>query len=113
MLNEEIAYRLLSAVAHGHSWSILRLGFAPAGSEVGDVSIGGVMAKQFKKTPNVNGILYLGSCAANALMRPIWYQCRYFGWDEKRLVALLESGFDKLNLAPEVRFWRPASAEKA
>lgn len=106
ILDEGIAYRLLSGVAHGHSWAITGLGYKPAGP---DVKLGGVVTKPFDKTDSVTGIAYLGVRTAKSFARPLWNQCRYFGWDEPRLEELFETIFDKLQTAAEVRFWRSAS----
>ena len=115
MLDEEAMYRLLSAVAHGHSWAIIQLGFKPIADEAGGLQIGGVKARGLEKNAFVDGIAYLGLLAAKVLARPLWYRCRYFGWDEARLIGLLEGVFDRLQAKPEVRFWRvpPRSAAAA
>ena len=103
VLDEGIFYRILSAVAHGHHWAIISLGYKPV---VGDVDLGGVLAKKFEKTDDLKGIALLGLCAMKALSRPLWYQCHYFGWDKLRLQELLENVADKLQAKPSVRFWR-------
>lgn len=103
ILGEGIAYRLLSGVAHGHSWAIIGLGFKPAGE---DKSIGGVTAKSYQKTDNITGIAYLGIRTAKALARPLWNQCQYFGWESLRLEEIFENVFDKLQATDALRFWR-------
>lgn len=103
VLDEGTAYRLLSGVAHGHSWAILGLGFKPAG-EVKE--IGGVAAKPYQKTDDIKGIAYLCVRTAKALARPLWNQCHYFGWDAHRLEEIFENVFDKSQATDAPRFWR-------
>lgn len=109
MLDEEGAYRILSAVAHGHHWAIIRLGFKQLVNQP-DVNIGGVATKAFDKTDNLVGFAYLGIRAARAFGIPLWDMCRYFGWDEPRLLAILARAFDKLQTTSTVRFWLPKAA---
>ena len=103
VLDEGITYRILSAVVHGHHWAINQLGYKPV---MGDVDLGGVLAKKFEKTDDLKGIALLGLCAMKALSRPLWNQCHYFGWDALQLEKILESVADKLSAKPKVRFWR-------
>jgi hypothetical protein len=44
--------------------------------------------------------------ATKALAVPVWNQCLYFGWDKDRLIAVLESVYDQMNMQPVLRFWR-------
>jgi hypothetical protein len=106
MLDEECAYRLLSAVAHGHSWAIVRLGFkAKAGAP--QVSLGGIPTILFEKSvDNPANFAYLGMCAAKAFAMPLWNQCRYNGWDVAAVTVVFESVYDTLLASPAVRFWR-------
>src|ERR1700731_3249610 len=76
MLNDEMNYRLLSAVAHGHSWAIRGLGWSSFGP---DVNVGGVALTPFQKAVNADAIAIMGLCAAKPLLRPLWSHCRYFG----------------------------------
>lgn len=110
MLDEEAMYRLLSAVAHGHSWAITRFGFKTVADPAGGPSIGGVQVGVLKKTAYLNGMAFLGLGAAKAFSRPLWNQCRYFGWDEAWLTRIFDSVFDKLRATPAVRFWRGSSS---
>ena len=106
MLDEEVKYRLLSAVAHGHFWAINQLGFQPVGGPDGTSNIGTVTVTRFEKKPNLMGMALLGLTAAKALGRAIWNQCRYFGWDEAKLNVILENTFDALQAKPTTRFWK-------
>ena len=103
MLNDEMNYRLLSAVAHGHSWAIRGLGWSSFGP---DVNVGGVALTPFQKAVNADAIAIMGLCAAKALLRPLWSHCRYFGWDTDQFTALFEEVFDKLMVNDNQRFWR-------
>jgi hypothetical protein len=110
MLDEEVMYRLLSAVAHGHSWAIASLGFKKIADDPRSLHVGGVPVTGMEKAAHTKGIGYLGVVAAKAWAKPLWYRCRCFGRDEARLAALLESTFDKLGITPASRFWRAPSS---
>ncbi len=105
MLYEEQAYRLLSAVAHGHYWAIQQLSFR----QVPDTrpQAGGVATTPFKKHGGtVEGYAYLATRVAKAFGLPIWNQCLYFGWDKERLTAILESAYDRFKGKDAIRFWK-------
>jgi hypothetical protein len=104
MLDEELIYRLLSGLAHGHAWAIFSLAYKTVGdpneSEIGGVRIH-LVEKRIPEFVN-----QLAFSAARALAKPCWYQCRYHGWDEARLVSIFERTFDELWIQPQERFWR-------
>lgn len=104
MLDEEISYRLLSAVAHGHHWAIVRLGFAPAHGP--DINIGGVLAKPFQKAVNVEGIAWLAKISAKAFALPLWNQCLYNGWDKARLAGVLDTMANAIPVKKMECFWQ-------
>jgi hypothetical protein len=110
ILNEERAYRLLSAVAHGHNWALLPLGFKRVQGAGGQANIGGVTTTVFDKTDSLRGFAYLGVRAARAFGIPLWNQCRYFGWYEARLLAIFKKSFDRLHATDAVRFWLPKAS---
>ena len=58
-----------------------------------------------RKTVRVDGLAYLGVGVAKSFGMPIWYQCRYYGWDATRLTEILETAFTKLRAEPKMRFW--------
>jgi hypothetical protein len=106
MLDEGVSYRLLSAVAHGHFWALLQIGYKPLSGDSTGQSVGGVKVGLFEKAVDPMKLTYLGNKAARALAIPVWYQCRYFGWDEVRLAEILDRTFDKLHANPAACFWR-------
>jgi hypothetical protein len=104
VLDEDRAYRLLSAVAHGHQWAIRQLGF-----KMGDTTVspeGVTLTAITKHYGTVEGYGYLGVRALKSLALPLWNQSLYFGWDKTRLTAILESVYDQIKTTPAVRFWR-------
>ena len=107
MLNEEEMYRLLSAVAHGHSWAYIQLGYKPVASTGDQSEIAGVDVQIMEKTVLVPGMAYLGLGATKAIARPIWYFWRYMGWEIAPLIELFEHVFDRLQANDNSRFWRP------
>lgn len=104
MLDEEILYRMLSGVAHGHHWAINQLSYMPA--KTADIDIGGVLAKPFEKTMDLKGIALLAVTALKTLARPLWNQCRLFGWQPLHFEELFETAADGFDMTNHSRFWR-------
>lgn len=106
MLDEECAYRVLSAVAHGHAWAMQQFGYKQAPvqpPQPGDCDRTVVMEK------SAGDILMHElsvAAATKAYAVPVWNQCLYYGWDKDRLVAILESVYDQMSMQPATRFWR-------
>ena len=107
MLNEEKMYRLSSAVAHGHSWAMMQLGFKPL-NPAGDgaTQLAGIDVHCFEKHVLVKGMAYLGLGAATAFSRPVWYLWSCMGWHLEPLAVLLDDVFDQLKAKDCTRFWR-------
>lgn len=103
MLNEERMYRLLSAVAHGHTWAMQQLSFKQGERD----TTGGVVTTALAKhSGTVEGYFLLAIRAAKSLGLPVWNQCLYYGWDKDRLTKILESTYDEMEVSAAVRFWR-------
>jgi hypothetical protein len=103
-LDEEKMYRALSAVAHGHHWAIQQLCYEA--SESDDEDVGGTKTKAFKKQASIDKTAWVGLCAVRALIRPVWNQCRYFGWNHQEFEELFENVADRLSVKAPPRFWR-------
>jgi hypothetical protein len=103
MLNDEWSYRLLSAVAHGHTWAIRGLGWSQFGPEF---KVGNVTLKQLEKSVNPHAIAIMGLSAAKAFVRPVWNQCRFYGWNALQFEEVFENVFDKMATKDNQRFWR-------
>jgi hypothetical protein len=99
VLDEEVMYRLLSAVAHAHFWAIHQLSFQR-------VSPGPAGFQAMQKSPNPTGMMYLSLGALRAFSRAVWKMCLYCGWDRRLLDAVLTRAFDAIGATPHVRFWR-------
>jgi hypothetical protein len=104
-LNEEAIYRLLSGVAHGHTWALMGLGYQTARG-VPDSKSGSVIVKYFEKNINYKAIAISGSTVLKAFARPLWNQSRYFGRNLLGLEEVLENIADKMELSVTPRFWR-------
>ena len=100
-------YRLLSAITHGHDWAIRGLGFRPVPQSYLRSYVGGVPVTMYEKQVDVDKLVLLGLTAAKAFARPVWDQCNYAGWDNQRLIDVLDSTVDKLGAKSSERFWRP------
>lgn len=97
----EEPYRLLSGVAHGHSWAIMWFGYRPPEEDDGTSEY-----VRTRKYVLPQGIMYLSKWAAHAFSRPIWNRARLCGWDVVRLRTILESSYSELGLVESERFWR-------
>jgi len=106
VLDEECAYRLLSAVAHGHTWAMQQLGFTQAAVQPSQPSDGARTVAMEKSAGSSQMHAFSVVRAAKALAVPVWNQCLYFGWDKDRLAIVLESVYDQMSIQPALRFWR-------
>lgn len=111
VLNEEPAYRLLSAVANAHHWALMRINFLVAPGSTA-VDLGGFKAHRLEKVVNAQALGYLGARVLFAFIRPLWNQCQYFGWDRLKLEEIVETAADKMHLKGEPRFWRSEENRK-
>jgi len=74
------AYRLLSAMAHGHGWAISQLGFRKV--QMSDfTSVGGVPVRRLEKSLSITGVAYLGLIATKAFGKTAAQHFRYAGFD--------------------------------
>jgi len=101
VFDDEPAYRLLSAMAHGHHWALQRLGYAVYENDNGKSAY-----VKLKKHIALSSVAYLSARAVRAFVRPVWYKSRQNGWDTDRLRSILEASFDAMHLVEKERFWR-------
>ena len=94
----ESDYRLLSAVAHGQSWSLIGVGFKPSGKQ-----------NMAVKSPEPIVLVYVCSRAIEFFARALWAQVYLYGWKSGPFARLLEETYDSIGLVPERRFWRSQS----
>ena len=92
-LNEEVTYRLLSAVTHGHHWAVHSLNFdiLPADDPALDPSViipSGLRA--LKKAAKPVCFEYLAHQAMKAFTTPVLCKTKLFGGDYARLVARIK-----------------------
>ena len=104
-LNEESAYRLMSAVAHGHHWAISQIGYEDVPGDE-SVDLGGVPAIARQKMVFHGGIVYLMLVALRAFARPVLSNFEFRGWDKHPFETILEETYDILQLPESARFWR-------
>ncbi len=95
-LGESATFRLLSAVAHQRNWAKLSVGFKR------------VPGKKNAMTQDMNPIAF-----AFLVRKPIewyarvsWAEADMFGWELKRLSALLEDQFEKAGIPEDRWFWQ-------
>lgn len=98
-LDEEATYRLLSGVAHSHTWAIIQAGFhAP------DPSTPTSLAKHL----SFDAVAWLLMHAADALARPVWEKMLLFGFDNHKLEAILTRRYEEMERQARTFFWRQA-----
>ena len=109
VLDEEPLYRLLSAVAHGHTWALQQLSFQRAPEFDIASPISGRNLSGVTKGTSGSAFALLLLVAAQSFGRAVWLQAAYFGWDVAALVDILERSFDDLGASDSFRFWRAAT----
>ena len=93
-LQDETAYRILSAMAHGENWALIRLGFAKDGDD------------RYGPELSFESVAYLISKTIEWFAKAHWTFGSYYGFDLEVLVATLEEEYEKAGLSDTVRFWR-------
>jgi len=88
-LNDEEAYRLLSAMTHAHPWALQQLGFKKA-----DNSQHLLLEKNLK----IESVVYLATIGLKALRKPIEYKCRLFGWPVVDITSMFDEVMTNLAL---------------
>jgi len=101
VFDDEPTYRLLSAVAHGHQWALLKLGYARLEEDEGKSDY-----VKMAKRISPDSVGYLSARTVRAFVLPVWYKSRQNGWDMERLRRILESSYDDIKISENVRFWR-------
>lgn len=101
------AYRLLSAVAHGHSWALMRLGM----KEVHDESLSTwdnihKGTNGFQKHIDPTFVAYLVLNLTTAITKAMWSAYLIMGLDRQGLRSVCESHFTDIGLSDAVKFWR-------
>jgi len=98
-LDEEVTYRLLSALAHGHPWALTQASFEALRTDDANVaSAAGTDEDTYpiKKSLNTAAVGYLCVIATTSLARPVTYRCKLFGWDTDRVREICGSAVRKI-----------------
>ena len=88
VLDEEVSYRLLSAMTHAHHWAYQQLGF-----EVIHEGDRVFLEKSLKPIY----VAYLCSIAVKAFLKPVSYFAQLNGWDSDRLSEAIKPGLEILS----------------
>lgn len=100
VMGEEPLYRILSAIAHGHSFALIQLGFhAPDASQP--------LVRE--KALNSDAAAILLVTAADIVAKPLWAESALLGRNMEGLEALLTRHYRELGLSVERQFWRGES----
>ena len=105
-LNEEVSYRILSAVSHGQTGTTLQLIYAQVSETPQTMPVSDVPVRRFDKVVDHGCIVWLSWVAARAFAKPVWDEFTYAGGDKSPLRGLLEAVFDRLDAGPTERFWQ-------
>lgn len=98
VLSEGNTYRLLSGMAHGHSWALSRGSFEVTGADEDTVTL--------EKHLSPLAAVYLCTKCTYALGRPFWHKCILFGWNESALAGIFDRACGSLPDGAAVsRFW--------
>lgn len=106
VLGDEWLYRLLSAVAHGHHWAVMQLGFEDKSQQSPPAAVGSTPMKTFHKAVSINSFALFGLHGFLAFGRVLWNASHYLGWDSAAIQSILDDTADAMIAKPEVRFWR-------
>jgi hypothetical protein len=108
-LNEEAFYRLASAMAHGHNWAVQQLSFKQVNNEnfkYLENTDSGVVVHTFEKNLDPTVVAFLCYKTALNFVRPLWYECLLFGWNQIELGNLLDAVFNSLGIREDDRCWK-------
>lgn len=101
MLDDEMFYRILSAIAHGHHWALAQMyKTVDDGRPRDDTMV------LLQKGVDVEMIMAPGSKGMIAFARLLWNQSHYCGWNTLRLEEIYEDAADGMTLPEAHRFWR-------
>ena len=102
MLDDEIEYRLLSAVAHGHNWALVKAGYGVAVQ----VSSAEGLSKISKEICPIF-TCFAGLRALLAIKRAAWCLVTLFGLDRKRFAEIVDGYYDRIGACPKGDlYWR-------
>jgi len=100
-IQKGVAYRFLSAIAHGHHWATYTSSYRLV--EVSNSK--GITEKRLEKYVNSDLMYDLGNVAVTSMARVWWYFWKAYGWNSNELAAVLERTYADLKYKPELRFW--------
>jgi hypothetical protein len=95
VLDEEIVYRMLSGVVHGHFWATSLVGM-----EINKENL--TVQKHF----SLDIIAMLCQKTAIVFTKALWRTAHYFAWDVKQLETILENNFGHLQFPDSFRHWK-------
>lgn len=92
--DEQVNYRLLSAMVHGHFWALQPLSF---GNVVESRNIfDGVKGKYVEKQLDYTAISYLCVTSVNSLSRSIFMKFQLFGWNLQPMIHVRDKAITEI-----------------
>jgi hypothetical protein len=98
-LGYESEYRLLSAIAHGHHWAIMELGFQ---KENIDIRNG---PNSLVKHLHPVVVEFCSKIAVSAYSKVLWSFWRVYGYDMDEIELFLDQVYQSLGYVKSFRFW--------
>lgn len=103
-LGNESLYRLLSAIAHGHSWSHIACGYKDAGTLSEECEI-----RRLEKAMDPRFPFTVGVSSFMALSRATWFLVRLIGLGRERFSEIVDAFHDRNGISPTGDpYWRKA-----
>jgi len=105
VLDEEVTYRLLSAVAHAHPWALQQLSFRPAEDQhvlAAQLGAGAGTGQVMEKGLSPTAVAFLCRKAVPVFLRPLAHKCTLFGWDSEHLKRIVGPVLNGLGIGPQV-----------
>lgn len=108
MLDAESFYRMLSGMAHAHSWAVHKLGVVACDSVPGgEVSACGAEWHALEKGLTFQSVVFLCVTAAESFIKSAWHMWLLSGWNCTVIRNILDESADLLDLKCDRRIWRP------
>jgi len=110
------AYRLLSAIAHGHFWALHRQSFGPIESEqLRAVSSKGPPDRTeilHTKRLSAQSVAYLSCELLDSFLAILWNKFKLYGCDTNRLVVTFRQSYERMGVQPSVGFYTPSESDR-
>lgn len=105
-MDEGIAYKLASCLAHSQHWAIITSFFCHESTVIDET---GIEWNSLRRSESVSSIRISAYLAFKAISTALWAQCCYFGGNSHMLEEIIEDTADQMDIQAGARFWRNTS----